>query len=643
MLYFVITESQKKIDLSNQKILFNEENDWFTRETKSDFSFPFTLLKKTFLDITDFSYNYVRPKKQYPGKLYRDGQVINATLKIQSSKGKFVDCIIFAGLENLPGFDKKLSEFPLQYLEVDNIKEHALTIITQDYPAVNYNFPMLHTDQYDSDSGEFNGFEKILNNFFEGNFINNVLEEETNIDLIKNIMQPVPYVKHVLITSIESLGYTLAGDILTLEDLNKALLVRDGDYYNSLSREIIPFRFKIDEWDELAYVKNTYQHVLYNKSIVIEKKGDYLLYGQIVNVRVANFFSYRSDIFIGVYKVSGGIPTLLYSQELISPTGAVPASPLYPKSIVDIDLEISFEAGDILQITKTEIRRDLIPVILEDYPEAISLDLQPVRYRNPDNSPIISLLDLDYIDLTRVVPDVTLNDVIMQLRLLKNLDFVIEGSVIKMDFIFKRMNRNNYIDLQDYEIEEPYRPFNDDRTYELSFKDGKNYKEHPYDSIFVTSEDSFTNDYKKNDDTTPIEIDLLPLPIVNRNGIITALILDDDATKIRLAFYNSVPEELFVDEKPIFFENPLTTLQAIYFNYYRTWIDFLINSISLEWEFIISVEKAHDLNIKSIIFCYKNFHVIREIERERLLIKSREFWRLFLKTESLPLTSDPLA
>jgi hypothetical protein len=65
---------------------------------------------------------------------------------------------------------------------------------------------------------------------------------------------------------------------------------------------------------------------------------------------------------------------------------------------------------------KNWTKRDYTPSITPDYPEAISLKLIPIRFRNQDGSPIISTLNLNEIDLKKVVPDMTFRDLIMIIK-----------------------------------------------------------------------------------------------------------------------------------------------------------------------------------------------------------------------------------
>lgn len=647
MLYFIISDNGLKIDLSHLDVTFNETNDWFTKEFSSAYSFPVKVPVKLFSGIVDFHYNSVVVKKQFTGKLFRNGELVDATLKLQEKKGDFVECIIFSGLEDFPNFDKKLAELPLFYLDLEGmpIKTHALEVITKNFPETPYNFFMLHTDQYDSD--EFNGFQKIINNFHDGEFVENTLEEETNIDVIRNIMQPLPYLMYVLKKGFEDAGFELAGDILTIPDLQKAVIVSPGDYFESLKREEIPFRFRINEWDEEAYVKNTVQHVLFNKTIVVERKGDYILHGNVHTLRCITSAGVPvpiSDIFIGVYKVSGGVPVVLDFIETDAPSGS--GGPvlwherLYTRNY---DIPVSLEAGDIIQITKVEPRRDYIPPFLENYPEAVSLSLYPVRYRNPDGSPIISVLDLDFIDLKRCVPDMTFGDLVTQIRALKNLDFIPEGKKIRMDYITPKLSRNDALNLSKFDTEEPSVIYNDERSYELFFTDGKARPEY-YESAFVDRSGVVYENYTLLKTTDPVEIDMLPLPVIDRGGVLTAYDLDAEKSKLRLAFGNAVsePESDIPAELPVCFFNEKTTIRNIYQDHYRRWLNFLLHAQTFQFEFIGTLEDLRSLFIKKIIYAYSCHHVISELEKQHLLIADQQYQRVNLKMESLPLAADPL-
>jgi hypothetical protein len=166
--------------------------------------------------------------------------IANGVLKFLEIKGKVISAVLILGKDNFPSFDKKLSELPLEKKLVPNIVDNAKSVITLGYPDTNYNFGMIHTDKYDPATDDWKGFGGTINKYTGGAFVENQLDLNTNIDLIKNIIQPLPYLMHVVNAGIQLAGYTLEGDITADEDLQKALVWRDGDYYNRLSEDELP-------------------------------------------------------------------------------------------------------------------------------------------------------------------------------------------------------------------------------------------------------------------------------------------------------------------------------------------------------------------------------------------------------------------
>jgi hypothetical protein len=96
------------------------------------------------------------------------------------------------GYEQLPSFDKKLSELSLDKFDLPSgttIYQHAESLITK-WPEVNYNF--LHIDKYDATDVLWNGFEGIINNRVDGVFLTNTVDTVEDVTYNRNVMQPLP-------------------------------------------------------------------------------------------------------------------------------------------------------------------------------------------------------------------------------------------------------------------------------------------------------------------------------------------------------------------------------------------------------------------------------------------------------------------
>jgi hypothetical protein len=629
------THSSFQLDLTYLNVTFTEVNQWFKDDFSTEQSFPFDLyLDSELAKNSGFQDHYNANKNQtiFNGLLGRDGDIVDAVLTFQGRKGKVISAIIKAGLDNFPSFDKKLSELNLEKKNVSDIITDANSVITQGYPAVNYNFRMIHTAKYDPTTPEWNGFQKIINNYAGGQFLTNILVE-TDIDEIRNIMQPLPYLLHVVKTGIEDGGYTLAGDILQDPDLNKALIFRDGEYFSKTTKEEISLLYLNSQWDTLDGQDNGYQYVKFTKEIVIAKKGDYQLSGDIDSINYSwhplldNNRKSRSFIHIAITKVSQGIESDVFRYDKGSDGDG---DRQIDAAIItnSVDASVSFEVGDVLRIIKIEPRRDSNPSESPDSPEAINLNLTVIRYRNPDGSPILTVLNLKEIDLTRVVPDMTFRELITIIKNLKNYEFVPDGKIIYMNLIENKLDRSTAKNIEDFDVEEPEINYHDDREYELSYTDGKSNETYKYDSVLVTKDGFVINDYSVKSITNQIRIDALPLPVVNKSGITTAYSFDDQPSKLHLVFTNPMS----VGSTPVTFWNEEMTIPKIRENNYSKWLDFRINSIEWNWDFIISVEKFKEITIQSLVYAYKNYHVLSELEKERL---DKSWWRVTAKTESL--------
>jgi hypothetical protein len=632
MLAFIHTNF--KLDLTYLQVTFVEQNQIFHDDFSLEISFPFDIiLDADFVRESGFSahYNAHQNTSKFTGLLDRDGVITDANLKITKVKGKVASAVINSGENAFPSFNKKLSELPLEIKPVHNIIQDALEVIQLGYPDTNYNFPMIHTDKYDPTNEDWNGFGKIINNYKIGTFVVNELQEDSNIDLIKNIMQPLPSLMHILHTAMSSDGFTLAGDILEDPDLKNAYLFRDGDYYNRLSEEAIPLFYKNREWDGIAPSQNGIPHVTFYKEITILKKGDYALFGEIFSLIYRDFSIVAtlnlSKLLISIGKVSGGVSSNLFFFENTTYQAQQMASKIVTLRTTSIDLTISFEVGDTLILSKMEARRDSVPSETPDYPDAISLNLIPIRYRNPDNSPILSVLNLNKIDLKKVVPDVTVRDLIIAIKNFKNYNFIPEGNVVFMNKIKKALIRVDAVDLSTTEIEEPVMSYHDDREFELLFADGKS-DQYKYDSLLLRKNENILNDYVTKDSTSSIKIDLLPLPVILRNGVTTAHNFEDETAKIRLIFMKPMPEEGI----PVAFLNQNALIPALYEDEYEEWIRYRLNSIAWSWDFFISVEKLRPIKVQSLLYAYSNYHLFTDIEKERI---NTMWWRVTAKSESL--------
>jgi hypothetical protein len=621
--------SDFQLDLTHLKVTFTETNQFFVDEFSTEITFPFTIdLLGEFAKNANFSthYNAAVKKTVYPGKLYRDGEIIEATLIIKEGQGNFASAMLKAGMTSFPNFNKKLSELPLGTFDVPEIAAHAKTIIPQNYPAVTYNFPMVHTDKYKDDSA-FSGFLKIINNYKEGEFFENIVVPD-NIDVIKNIMQPMVYVLHVLKTAIESAGFTLHGDILNDYDFLRALLFVDAKYYFKNVMEQTNLKINVHENEEPPlFLFQGIWHYRYFKEVTIDRKGYYTIYGKGVISKWIDGVDFlpvtKFDCLI--QRVSGSTPHILFHGWDDGIIGIPPA--LIEVKEYDIVVGDFFEPGDKLQVQVVMPLR-FLDYQYEGYPNAIDINIFPLRYLTPSGDPIPNVLNLDKIDLPKVVPDITVGELVTFIKNAKNYSFIADGDEVWMNRIKPQIDRSTAVEIIDTEVEEPKQLYHEERSFELMFTDGDENKEYKYDKVFIDAAGIKTNDYSKTENTNTISINGLPLPVITRENVTTAYALDDDDSKIRLIFYNGI----IPGGTPVSFDNSSFKIPNLLLFNYLEWLNFRINSIGWEWNFVISVQKFQPIKIQSLIYCYRNYHLFTEMEKERL---NDEWWLITAKSESL--------
>jgi len=429
------------------------------------------------------------------------------------------------------------------------IYEHAETVITQTWPAVNYNFPQIHVDKYDPEDDLWIGFEGIINNRVDGAFlINEVIGDET---FNRNVMQPLPYWIHILQRGMIDGGYTLAGKILTDTRLQKACLFGDVDYF---SKDNIVEDLIISQVSEDA-ISTNYNNSLSIKAqnflvnTVIELPGKYNISGTINAMRLSPFPSY----FIIKYR-----DTILYHQRS---TGF----PLIRFKNYDID--INFET--IVDLNPNDITVYGYVAYTEET-QIINLTISAIRLNDSLGASIPTIANENKIDLTKAVPDITFLDFIKVVKNWFNYDLTISGKLAIMNPVEFEMNYTNAIDLSNKEIKKPYRKFSQGTSFLLKFQDIEN-KEYTYLPVFHDNQGYVNSNYVTNEKTTTIEINGLPLPLLTRTTAQTAYAFENDASKVYLVKYDGLYNGNNLAQPVDEYEIP-----AVHLNYWLNWFDFRI-------------------------------------------------------------------
>ena len=596
-----LIHSKFELDLSNFKVSDTEENNWFSDSFFVKFSFPFDIDLIEDLDIAFgfiSQYNAENVETYFDIKYVHNDKIEDAILEIESYQEK-LSCTLRFGFEQLPSFDKKLSELSLdKFLLPDGttIYAHAETIIIQTFPDVNYNFPQIHTEKYDPTDELWNGFGNIINNRVEGNFLINTVDIVEDITYNRNIMQPLPYWIHILQRGMIDGGYTLAGKILTDERLKKACLFGDVDYFTKATvQEDITILQLSEDATETNYnnSKQTKAQKFYSHS-VLATPGKYNISGTIKAMRWSNF---RATF------------TIKYRNTVLFSVASYNTDFFHGSTFRDYDIDINFE---------TIIDANVNDITVEGYiaytteESIIDLTISAIRLNDALGVAIPTIVNENKIDLTKAVPNMTFLEFIKVVKNWFNYDLSIVGKLAIMNPVEFEMNYLNAVNLEKFEIKKPYRKFSQGTSFLLKFQDIES-KDFTFLPIFHSKQSIVSTNYVVDDKTTPIEINALPLPLLTRTTAQTAYAFENNDSKVYLVKYDGIYNGNNLSQPAIEYHIP-----AVHLAYWKNWFDFRIYAQGFRWTFTAWEETINDIKAKTKICAYKRFQIIKTINKTEI-------------------------
>lgn len=592
-----LINSSFELDLSTFKISDTEENNWFSDSFFTKYSFPFDI---DLTDDLDVAFGFIslyntNPQTYYECKYIHNNKIEDAIFEIESHQEK-LSCTLRFGFEQLPSFDKKLSELSLDNFNLPegvDIYEHAETIITQTWPAVNYNFPQVHVDKYDVAENEWNSFDQILNIRKDGAFLINEIDIPNQITYNRNVIQPMPYLIHIIQRGMIDAGYTLSGKILTDDSLKKACVYGDVEYF---------FKNKLNEYDYrtatldfisyTTYDTNKYR-ALYYRSETITGIGNYRLEANIIT------YSLPTEIAYFKIKLNG---TIIY--ELNRPINDVNNGGNILTSI-----NITFETITNSNVLEFEALGNYD--VFSPYNAVFGVIISPVLYYD-DATIFVTVINENVVDLTRTVPDITFGDFIKVVKNWFNYDLSVEGNLAIMNPIEDEINYNATLDLSFTEVKYPLRKFSQGSSFLLKFQDIDN-KDYTFLPVFQNQSSIVNSGYVTDDKTTTIEVNALPLPLLTRNEVQTAYALESNDAKVYLVKYDGI-----YNGNNLAQSNADYLIPVVHLAYWTKWFQFRINAHGFNWRFKVWNETIVNLKAKTKIFAYKRVHIIKTINKTEI-------------------------
>jgi hypothetical protein len=635
-----IVHSNFEIDLSNLNLSETEQNHWFSDAIFSKITLPFDIYLS---DETAALFGYLNEHQISDVETIFDviyvhyDEMTKAILEIEEVEGDVASCTLRYGFDEFPNFPKKLSELPLEVLDVPNIYTHAKSIINQSYPNVNYNFPQIHVDKIENpqDDDIWFAFENILNNYKDGEFLENEVDEVEEITYNRNIIQPLPYLLHVLKVGFEEQGFTIGGTFVSNPLVKKMLLYSDLEYYKSYVFESIDLSI-LPEQDELVTDQEEYTYTNYQpwyslwrkyvKTVAVPHKGKYRIVGDIIIGRafgISNQPQTKCEIYYN--------GNLVFSETYLPTTYNTVYNVMHRTVHVNLELDINDASlTDEISIVVSTTDRNFLyyEEMLPDagiYGKTVSdCSIEPIFLYDESGEIITSILNENKVDLPRAVPDMTFGDLITCLKNWFNLDFVPDNNIININFVEDNINHSNAFDLRDFEVPKPKIAFQKGMSFVLQFQEVES-EEYKFLPVYHSHNSIANEGFLKDDKTNEITINALPLPLVFRKDVLTAHGFVQDSSKPMFVIYSGLVNGLNLTQN-----STELLLPNIHSLYWQKWFDFRIRATAYTWTFKAFYEQL--IGLKKKAFAYGSYLLIKNVNKTEI---SPDEFEIEIEAESL--------
>ena len=598
------------LDLTSYEISIQEENQWFNDQFFTKYSFPVDVdltddLNKRFGLVMDILSE--TPVTYFEVVLFIDDGHQDAILEVTDITDRVATVQFSFGQEQFPNWDRKLSELPLEVLPLqESMEAHASTIITQAYPAVNYNFVQVHTDSFDSGSGRWTGFEGIVNNYKNGAFLANEFDSTENVVYNRNLMLPMPYILHILKAGFAAAGHELRGDVLSDPELLKSALYKESEEYVNANIEGFEYVSNINSYDTLVQVKYKYGFLnlssftntlgVYEDQVAFTKRGRYKISG------VVHLWRQYSDAKAEVYFKGKRV---YYAYQDFIRANAWGERVRYVDFNIDVD-----DLTEVLVLKNRQRPGAFIEGAYTNDATLWDLTITPLAIYDQNGVLVPPVVKANKVDLTKCVPDVTFGELVKAVKNWKNMDMVVGNGIVTMDYIEIKMDVANAIDLNSYNQRKPKRRFEQGNSFLLQFEEVGDFS---HEKVYVNIKGGQTSGYTTDDNTMEIEVKAVPLPLELRNNVETAVAIDKGQSKILMVMYQGEVG------KPNLAEDPTEALLLrTYEKHWEKWLDFRIKSQSMTTNFNAENIKMKLLQIDSRAYMYQKLQLIKTQKRTLL-------------------------
>jgi len=601
-------------DLSDIKINVQENNSKVADTMFSKFTLPFD--RKATPEFIKMYGDYVSNesnnlKNLIPGFLQFENKIHEAKKNIQSIEGYNVSEQIDFGFEELPNFEKKLSELPLDEYTVPDIHIFAKEIAGKKWPETTFNFPRIFSKKYSPDSEMWSAFDGYYNDLkSDGSEMRRNYTDSTGNIFNINIIHPLPHILYILEKGFEDAGYQLEGDILTDPVLQNKWIFSGTEYFS-----------KINQFSNNKVVRS---------DEVIKEEWDYNVVAgsfPVFTYGTSEQMNFQDKVFVNGF----------FKAKVRANTKYKFVIRLNGNDIWQVE-QFAYQYAEITQPFSLEmnVNNQAISFHIEGSLTGIDQSYEVISYELKSNS-IINTTDQtqnydnsmvnneNKINLKRAVPDMTFGEFFNAIKNWFNYD---------LDFIDKRavMNKiateeiSDVKDFTKYEVPEPKRTFQNKRSFLLKFADLDDGNKK--DSMFYDSSGPKLNGVE-NEETNVIEINgyVLPVKLPKENGHNTAFVLKDSSTTLSLVDYDGLKSG----------QNNANAVSdcdfpALFVSHWKPFLKLRLNCQAFNWSKYVNAEEFSQYSIKNFIYAYNNVHIIKSWSKEQI---NDEIYQVEFTTETV--------
>lgn len=586
----------KILDLSKQKISVQENNSKVSDKMYTKYMFPFEIymdeeFKESFGDFE--SYETFGVENVISGPLLFEKSLSEAKLNIESVEGNYLTGQIDFGFEDLPNWEKKLSDLNWEKFSVTDIHKYANDICSKKYPETNFNFPRINTSKYSPDEKIWDAFNGYYNDLDAANneMRRNYVDSSGNI-FNQNIIHPCIHFIHLLKKCFQDAGFALKGEVLTDPMFQDAWVFSGTEYFNKISQYQNAYTMSMSEYYKTENEINYYETI---NGLSFAQYYPRYFYSEDVSL------DFSDKVFInGKFKMKVRDRANLKCKIQINGNDIWSHDEFYWE-VKEINLPFSLDLN---------VNHASLKFIIEGGIINFSENYNVLEYDLKSNSIVTTgaatsddavVENPNVIDLAKAVPDMKVGDLINITRNWFNYGFMPFENSIWMDRLGHEPS--NIKDFEFAEVKIPKRNLLQKRTFLLKHTDidGDN----QLNSMFYEKSGATINKAAVQD-TNEIEINGYPMPVekIKANSEATATVKRDDSSCLALVFYNGK-----VNGQNNATSKPAATFPDLFYSNWEKWLRQRVNGTEYNWKFQI---KADDLDVKihDYIACYKNIHII---------------------------------